>query len=135
MLNDYCDWPGLGQVYRLERQFYWLRQGQIYKSTTEVEFGITSLVRQKAAPKRVLSLRRQQWLIETGLHYRRDVTFHEDATRMTIGNAPATLSIVHNLVLGLLKQAGFSNSAAGRRPFEGHLKEAFQLLLSPSPLS
>ena len=135
MLNDYCDWPGLGQVYRLERQFYWLRQGQVYKASCEIEFGITSLIRRRAAPWRVLSLRRQQWLIETGLHYRRDVTFHEDATRMTIGNAPAILSIIHNLVLGLLKKAGFANAAAGRRHFEGHLKQAFDLLLSPLPLS
>jgi predicted transposase YbfD/YdcC len=135
LLNDYSDWPGLGQVYRLERRFFWLRQGQVYQSSTAVEFGITSLSRQQADPKRVLSLRRHQWQIETGLHYRRDVTFHEDATRMTVGNAPAILSIVHNLVLGLLKTAGFSNAAAGRRYFEGHLKQAFALLLSPVPLS
>jgi len=31
MLNDYLDWPGLGQVYRLERKFFWVRQGQTYK--------------------------------------------------------------------------------------------------------
>jgi len=135
MLNDHCDWPGLGQVYRLERQFFWLRQGQVYKSSAEIEFGITSLSRQQAAPKRVLSLRRQHWQVETGLHYRRDVTFREDATRMTIGNAGHVLSIVHNLVLGLLKKAGFSNAAAGRRYFEGHLIEAFDLLLAPLPLS
>lgn len=135
MLNDDADWPGLGQVYRLQRQFFWVRQGQIYKSSTEVEFGITSLSRQQAAPQRVLHLRRQQWQIETGLHYRRDVTFHEDATRMTVGNAPAILSIIHNLVLGLLKKAGFSNAAAGRRHFEGHLKQAFDLLLTHVPLS
>jgi predicted transposase YbfD/YdcC len=135
MLNDYADWPGLGQVYRLERQFFWLRQGQVYQSSTEVEFGITSLSRPAASPKRVLSLRRQQWQIETGLHYRRDVTLHEDATRMTVGHAPAILSIVHNLVLGLLKKAGFTNAAAARRHFEGHLQQAFDLLLSPLPLS
>jgi len=135
MLNDYCDWPGLGQVYRLERHFYWLRQGQVYKSSAEVELGITSLSRQQAAPQRVLALRRQHWQIETGLHYRRDVTFHEDATRMTVGNAGCILSMVHNLVLGLLKKAGFANAAKGRRYFEGHLKEAFDLLLSPVPLS
>ena len=43
MLNDYLDWPGLGQVYRLERKFYWLRQGKIYKTSREIEYGITSL--------------------------------------------------------------------------------------------
>lgn len=135
MLNDYCEWPGLGQVYHLQRQFFWLRQGQVYKSSAEIELGITSLARKKAAPQRVLSCRRQHWLVETGLHFRRDVTFREDATRMTVGPAGRVLSIVHNLVLGLLKSAGFSNAAAGRRFYEGHLKLAFDLLLSPFPLS
>jgi predicted transposase YbfD/YdcC len=135
MLNDYLDWPGVGQVYRLERRFIWLRQGQAYKTSGEVEFGITSLPRKKAPPAKLLSVRRQHWLIETGLHYRRDVTFHEDATRMTKRAAGRILAMVHNLVLGLLKSAGFINSAQGRRWFAGHLQEAFALLIAGDPLS
>ena len=131
MLNDYLDWPGVAQVYRLVRQFFWVRQGQTYKTSCQVEYGITSLPRHAAQPLKVLNVRRQHWSIETGLHYRRDVTFHEDATRMTIGSAGSILSIVNNLVLGLLKRAGFSNSAKGRRWFDGHLQDAFALLLSP----
>ena len=50
MLNDYLDWPGIGQVYRLERKFTWIRQGKVYKTSCEVEFGITSLSREKASP-------------------------------------------------------------------------------------
>jgi len=135
LLNDYLDWPGVGQVYRLERSFIWMRQGQAYKTSCEAEFGITSLSRKKASPAKLLSVRRQHWLIETGLHYRRDVTFHEDATRMTKGAAGRILAMVHNLVLGLLKQAGFTNAAQGRRWFAGHLKEAFALLIAGNPLS
>jgi predicted transposase YbfD/YdcC len=135
MLNDYLDWPGLGQVYRLERKFFWVRQGQTYKTSCEVEYGMTSLIRKVAAPVKVLKVRRAHWQIETGLHYRRDVTFHEDATRMTVGPAARILSIVHDLVLGLLKRAGFSNAAKGRRWFEGHLQEAFALLCSGNSLS
>ena len=131
MLNDYLDWPGVAQVYHLVRQFFWIRQGQTYKTSCEEEYGLTSISRQAAQPLKVLNVRRQHWSIETGLHYRRDVTFHEDATRMTIGSAGSILSIVHNLVLGLLKRAGFSNSAKGRRWFDGHLQDAFALLLSP----
>jgi hypothetical protein len=37
MLNDYVDWPGIGQVYRLERQFAWIRQGKVYKTSHEIE--------------------------------------------------------------------------------------------------
>jgi predicted transposase YbfD/YdcC len=135
MLNEYLDWPGVGQVYHLERRFFWVRQGQTYKSSCEVELGMTSLVRKAAPASKVLRVRRQYWQIETGLHYRRDVTFHEDATRMTIGPAGRILSILHNLVLGLLKRAGFTNAAKGRRWFEGHLHQAFDLLLTGNPLS
>ena len=135
MLNDFLDWPGVGQVYRLERKFSWVRQGQIYKTSCEVEWGITSLSRQVASPARVLAIRRRHWLIETGLHYRRDVTFHEDATRMTLGTAGHILSIIHDLVLGLLKTAGFTNAAQGRRWFDGHLQDAFALLLGQTALS
>ena len=135
MLNDYLDWPGLGQVYRLERKFSWVRQGQTYKTSGEVEFGMTSLVRTRATALKVLKVRRAHWQIETGLHYRRDVTFHEDATRMTVGTAARILSIVHDLVLGLLKRAGFTNAAKGRRWFEGHLQQAFDLLCSGNSLS
>jgi predicted transposase YbfD/YdcC len=130
MLNDYLDWPGLGQVYRLEREFSWIRRGQTYKASREIEFGITSLSRAQASPAKVLHLRRKHWFVETGLHYRRDVTFREDATRMTIGAAGLVLASVHNLVIGLIKRAGYLNAAKARRYFEGHLDEAFRLLIT-----
>ncbi len=130
MLKDYLDWPGVEQVYYLERQFSWMRQGQAYKTSREIEVGITSLTREEAPPERLLALRRQHWLIETGLHYRRDVTFHEDATRTTINDAGSILAIVHNLVMALIKKAGFQNTAKGRRWFAGHIQEAFNLLIA-----
>jgi predicted transposase YbfD/YdcC len=130
MLNDYLDWPGLSQVYRLERKFTWLRQGQVTKRSCETEFGITSLNRAKAAPADLLHYRRQHWFIETGLHYRRDVTFKEDATRMTKAAAGRILATIHNLVIALIKRAGYSNAAKARRWFAGHLDQAFALLIT-----
>lgn len=133
MLNDYVDWPGLGQVYRLERRFTWLRQGKVIKTSQEVEYGITSLTQAKASPKRVLQIRRKHWLIETGLHYRRDMTFREDATRMTRGAAGRILAMIHNIVLALIKQAGYQNAAQARRWFNGHIDQAFALLTAGDP--
>jgi len=132
MLNDYIDWPEVGQVYRLERVFSWIRQGKVYKTSREIEFGITSLSREQASPAKVLQSRRKHWLIETGLHYRRDVTFREDATRMTIGASGRILATVHNLVIGLIKRAGYDNAAKARRFYEGHIDQAFGLLISVS---
>jgi predicted transposase YbfD/YdcC len=130
MLNDYLDWPEVGQVYRLEREFSWIRQREIYQTSHQIEFGITSLSRKHASPAKVLQVRRKHWLVETGLHYRRDVTFHEDATRMTIGASGHILATVHNLVIGLIKRAGYDNAAKARRHFDGHIDEAFRLLIS-----
>lgn len=129
MLNDYLDWPGLGQVYQLERCFTWVRQGKVIKTSHEVEYGITSLTQAKASPKRVMQVRRKHWRIETGLHYRRDVTFREDATRMTKGAAGRILATIHNVVLALIMQAGFQNAAQARRWFDGHIDQAFALIV------
>jgi predicted transposase YbfD/YdcC len=130
MLNDYLDWPGLGQVYRLERKFDWVRQGKVFKTSCEIEYGITSLSNSQNSPALLLQFRRAHWFVETGLHYRRDVTFREDATRMTIGAAGRILATVHNLVIGLLKRAGHCNAAKARRYYDGHIPLAFGLLLT-----
>lgn len=131
MLNTYSSWPGLAQVYRLERQFQGWRSGRCYRTSCEVEFGITSLSRQKITPERLLAFRRAHWGIETGLHYRRDVTFKEDATRMTIGHTGKVMASINNLVIALIHQANFQNAAQARRWFAAHLPEAFALLTIP----
>ena len=131
MLNPYSTWPGLAQVYRLERQFQWWRSGRCYRTSNEVEFGITSLSRTSASPARLLKIRRAHWGIETGLHGRRDVIFKEDATRMTVGDTGKVMISINNLVIALTRQAKFQNTAQARRWFAAHISEAFSLLTSP----
>lgn len=132
MLNPYSGWPALAQVYRLERQFLWRRNGRTLKASNQVEFGITSLTRQEVSPLKLLNFRRSHWGIETGLHYRRDVTLREDATRMTVGNAANIMASLNNLVLALIRQANFHNAAQARRWFSAHIHKAFSLLTTPS---
>lgn len=131
MLNAYAAWPALAQVYRLERQFHWRRNGRTYRTSSEVEFGITSLPRQQVSPLQLLQIRRSHWGIETGLHYRRDVTLKEDATRMTTGHMGKVMAALNNLVLALIRQAQFHNAAQARRFFAAHIDKAFALLTTP----
>lgn len=131
MLNTYAAWPGLAQVYRLERHFQWRRNGRSYRTSRKVEFGITSLTRKEVSPLQLLHLRRTHWGIETGLHYRRDVTLQEDATRMTIGQMGKVMASINNLVLALIRQAKFHNAAQARRWFAAHLPQTFSLLTTP----
>ena len=131
MLNAYAAWPGLAQVYRLQRQFQWRRNGRCYRTSCAVEFGITSLTRKQTSPIRLLNIRRAHWGIETGLHYRRDFTMKEDATRMTTGNMGKVMASLNNLVLALIRQAKFQNAAQARRWFAAHISKAFALLTIP----
>jgi len=81
-----------------------------------------------------LEIRRAHWGIETGLHYRRDVTFKEDATRMTIGHTGHVMASINNLIIALTRQAKFRNTAQARRWFAAHISDAFSLLTRPYSL-
>ena len=124
LLNDYLDWPHLGQVFMLERRVTCLATGEV---SCEVQYGLTSLSAQAAKPERILAIVRSEWGIESGLHYRRDVTFEEDQTRMTQKSMGRVMSIVNNLVIGLLNHQGYENHAFARRVFDASPDKALAL--------
>ena len=125
MLNDYLEWPYLGQVFKLERQFTHLATGEV---ESEVQYGLTSLTAQNAGPERLLEIVRSEWGIENGLHYRRDVTFQEDQTRMTSKTMGRAMAIINNLVISLLNSLGFDNHAHARRVFDACPPKALALI-------
>lgn len=129
-LNEYLDWPGVQQVFRLER-LVWHEKHHGY--TREVVYGLTSLSPQQASPKKLIRLLRSYWGIESGLHYRRDVTLHEDATRLSVGQAGQNMAIINNLVIGLCLRHGHTNLAKARRRFSAKPAEALQLILQAWP--
>ena len=125
MLNDYLDWPHLGQVFKLERRFTHLASGKV---ESEVQYGLTSLQAKDATPERLLKIVRSEWGIESGLHYRRDVTYEEDQTRMTKKPMGRAMAIINNLVISLLNSQGFDNHAHARRVFEASTGKALALI-------
>lgn len=125
LMNDYLDWPCLGQVFKLERRFITLATGEV---ETEVQYGLTSLTAQKASPEKLLAIVRSAWGIENGLHYRRDVTFQEDQTRMTDKKMGRAMAIINNLVISLLNSQGFTNHAQARRVLNASPSKALALI-------
>jgi predicted transposase YbfD/YdcC len=127
LLNEYLDWPHVAQVFRVERIVWHCQYGG---KTRELVYGLTSLPPARANPEKLLSLIREYWRIENGLHYRRDVTLREDATRLTLGQAGHNMAILNNLVIGLCLSHGFQNLAHARRRFCARPQEALQLILT-----
>ena len=95
---------------------------------TEIQYGLTSLTAQEADPKRLLTIVRSEWGIENGLHYRRDVTFQEDQTRMTVKSMGRVMSIINNLVISLINHQGYKNHAHARRVFSACPAKALALI-------
>jgi predicted transposase YbfD/YdcC len=125
MLNDYLDWPHLGQVFKLERRFTYLATGKV---ESEVQYGLTSLLAKDASPERLLKIVRSEWGIESGLHYRRDVTYEEDKTRMTKKPMGRAMAIINNLVISMLNSQGYDNHAHARRVYDASTSKAFALI-------
>ncbi len=107
--NGFIDWPGLQQVFKVERQVTILGTG---KSTYEVAYGITSVSPERANAACLLAWTQHHWGIENGVHYRRDVTLQEDATRMSRPAQANVVATINNFIVGLACKIGFSNLPA-----------------------
>ena len=79
-LNEYLDWPGLGQVCCVER----VRRHR-GRETVEWAYAITSLLPERADAARLLEIWRGHWGIENRLHWVRDVVFGEDQSQVRTG--------------------------------------------------
>ena len=111
-LDGWSAWPGVGQVCRILHQVRRRGHWQV-----ELHYKITSLSPDQASPSDLLRLGRSHWSIENQLHYVRDVTLGEDASRIRTGAAPQAMAAIRNLVLTILRLAGATNLASGLRQF------------------
>lgn len=123
--HAYLDWPGVRQVFRLERQVHHLKSGE---TSCEVAYGITSCDPQQASAAQLLAWTRGYWGIENGLHYRRDVTLNEDKTRFSYKRMAQAMATFNNFIVGLSQKLGYENLAACRRVFDKHINRQLVLM-------
>lgn len=105
-LNDYLDWPQIGQVLRRTRRSIRTKTGEISEHIT---YAVTSLDRRRALPKQIEALWRAHWTIENSLHYVRDESMGEDRSTLRSDNAPHAMATLRNAVLTLLRYEGWTN--------------------------
>ncbi len=124
-LNDYLDWPDLGQVLRRTYRAVNLTTGKV---SHEVTYGVTSLPAATTTPAAVARHWRGHWTIENRVHHVRDVTLGEDGCRVRTGSAPMILSTMRNVVLNLLNGIGVANKAAALRRHAAQPRDALKLV-------
>jgi predicted transposase YbfD/YdcC len=124
-LVGYRAWPGLAQVFALERAVIISTTGEVRSETI---YGVTSLPAQRATPSRLLELVQGHWLIENQWHGVRDVTFDEDRSQVRCGHIPQVMAALRNTTIGLLRRAGYSNIAAACRLLAAQPARALALI-------
>jgi predicted transposase YbfD/YdcC len=128
-LVGYSDWPGLAQVFPLERGVIMKKSGA---QRHDVVYGVTSLGPDQAGPERLLRLVRQPWQIENQVHWVRDVTFDEDRSQVRCRSIPQIMAAFRNTAIGLMHWAGETNIAAACRRFAAQPWSALALIgISP----
>jgi predicted transposase YbfD/YdcC len=127
-LTAYLDWPGLAQVFRLQRT--WREHGTTKQA---LHYGITSLPPTVGPPERLLALKRGHWAIENRLHRTKDVTLGEDQSTLHTGQGPTVMAFLRDAALSLLHRAGIHQITACLREYAQDPDPAVALVVAPPP--
>jgi predicted transposase YbfD/YdcC len=100
VLNDYLDFPGVGQVFAIERHVIEKKTG---KTSSEMAYGISSHTPQTASAARMLAYNRGHWSIENGCHYTLDWNWDEDRSTIRTGHGPENLTALRRFAIGVIK--------------------------------
>lgn len=109
---DGLRFPHVAQVWLCERYVTCNATG---RTSAVAVLGVTSLAPQQAVADRLAALIRDHWRIDNGLPWVRDVTYQEDHSHIRTGSSPRIMVSLRNLAIGLLRNAGWTNLAAGLR--------------------
>jgi predicted transposase YbfD/YdcC len=122
----------VARVIRTRTVTWWKGDGKtrrrVTETSTETVYLITSLTAREAGPEHIAAYIRNHWGIENKVHYVRDVTLCEDASKVSAGSLPRAFATLRNLLMGLIRQAGYEDVAATIRNAEYDNDLIFALL-------
>jgi len=110
-LDHIPDFPGLKTLIRVDSERHVYR-ANIVEVSHETRYYVASFVESaRALAERI----RGYWGVENKVHYVRDVTQGEDASRIRTGSLPPIWAVARNLALNLYREHGYKNMAQAQR--------------------
>jgi hypothetical protein len=125
-LSESADWVGLRSIIRVTSYRHLLKGEYIEIKQPETRYYISSL---EETVEQFAARIRNYWGVENKVHYVRDVTQGEDASRVRVGDLPSIFAIARNLALNLYRDAGETNMAQAQR-FAGYGLDVLKKLFS-----
>jgi predicted transposase YbfD/YdcC len=124
-LNDYLDFPYVGQAFIVERHCLEKKTGA---TSREIAYGLTSRPPEQADPQRVLKVNRGHWTIENSCHYILDWNYDEDRSRIRTGYGPENITRLRRFAIGVIKSRGTRSVAQTMRQLTRHVRLVFDYL-------
>lgn len=98
-LNDYLNFPHVGQAWLIERE---RTEKKTRKHSREVVVGVSSPIPQQMTPQQLLAINRGHWSIES-VHHIIDWNYDEDRSRIRGGHGPVNVTRLRRFAAGVLK--------------------------------
>jgi predicted transposase YbfD/YdcC len=124
-LNDYLNFPGVGQAFAIERHTVTKKTG---KTSTETVYGMTSHTQATAQAADVLAFNRGHWTIENGCHYTLDWNWDEDRCTIRTGHGPANITTLRRFAIGTIKAKSRDTVAATIQRLARNVRLVFDYL-------
>ena len=124
-LNDYLDFPYVGQAFLIERHSTEKKSGI---RSFEIAYGITSRTAQQADPQRLLNVNRGHWTIENSCHYIIDWNYDEDRSRIRTGYGPENITRLRRFAIGVIKSKNLRSVAQKMRELTRNVRLVFDYL-------
>jgi predicted transposase YbfD/YdcC len=123
-LNDYLNFPFVGQVFAIQRHTIIKKTG---KETSEIAYGLTSHSPVSANAKQVLKFNRGHWGVESH-HFVLDWNWNEDRCTIRTGHGPENITRLRRFAIGLIKAISKDSVASTIRKLARNVRRVFDYL-------
>jgi predicted transposase YbfD/YdcC len=124
-VNGYVLFPHVQRVFQIERTRTIVKTGE---TSSTVEYGVTSLTKEKADDAKLLEIVRGHWTIENKVHYVRDMAYDEDRSQIRTKNGPRVMASIRNIAMNILRILGIKDIAATLRKNALNKSRVFKML-------
>jgi predicted transposase YbfD/YdcC len=124
-LNDYLNFPHVGQAFLVQRETTNKKSGEF---SCEFAYGITSRTPEQADPEHVLATNRGHWCIENSCHYIIDWNYDEDRSRIRTGYGPENMTRLRRFGISIIKSKNVRSVAQKMRQLTLNVRLVFDYL-------